>query len=310
MTSAISADTAPILVTGAHRTGTTWVGKMLAAGGEALYINEPLSPIHRPGIFQPPTEHWYQYICTENEGPFLAAFQDTLGFRYHLGAEVRALRSLRDVARMGRDAWRFLWGRWRRRRPLLKDPFAVFSVPWFTQRLGVQAVVLVRHPAAVVSSWLRLRWVVPPWRLWQQPLLVRDWLAPYEDLVAQARAQNDPLITAAVLWRLITEVIQQYRHDPRVLVVRYEDLARQPESAFRKVYRFLGLDYNKRAQAAIQKSTSAKATETDPRHPHKVHLNSRAAVQRWKQRLTPEEIARIRRWVEPTAAAFYGDEEW
>ncbi len=31
----------PILVTGTHRSGTTWVGKMLAAGPSTAYISEP-----------------------------------------------------------------------------------------------------------------------------------------------------------------------------------------------------------------------------------------------------------------------------
>ena len=57
----------PILVTGGHRTGTTWVGKMLAASGEAAYISEPLNVLHRPGVMSTPVRHWYTYICPENE---------------------------------------------------------------------------------------------------------------------------------------------------------------------------------------------------------------------------------------------------
>ena len=41
--------THPILVTGAHRSGTTWVGKMLAADADTGYISEPLNVLHRPG---------------------------------------------------------------------------------------------------------------------------------------------------------------------------------------------------------------------------------------------------------------------
>jgi LPS sulfotransferase NodH len=42
----------PILVTGAHRSGTTWVGKILCASGEAAYISEPLNLWHRPGVMR------------------------------------------------------------------------------------------------------------------------------------------------------------------------------------------------------------------------------------------------------------------
>ncbi len=300
----------PILVTGAHRSGTTWVGRMLTASREAVYINEPLSPQHRRGVFAAPTTHWYEYICPDNERRYLDAFRHTLTFRYRWRAEVPTLRSPRDVARMFRDMARFARGRQRRLRPLLKDPFAVFSVPWFTQRLGAQAVVLVRHPAALVSSWLRLGWVVPPWRLWKQPLLVRDWLAPYEEVMRQAQREADPLITGATLWRIIFGVVHHYRAQANTLVVRYEDLALDPEPTFGRLYEFLGLRYTPQAQALIRRSTQAKAAETDPRHPHTVRLNSQAAAQAWKQRLSAAEIARIRQWVEPVASYYYTDEDW
>lgn len=300
----------PILVTGAHRAGTTWVGKMLAAGGQAVYINEPFSPIHRPGVYAARTTHWYEYVCRDNEAAYVEAFRALLALRYGWGRELRALRSPRDVARMLRDGWRFAQGRLLGRRPLLKDPFAVFSVPWLVERWGVQAVALVRHPAAMVSSWLRLGWVLRPWRLWQQPLLVRDWLGPFADEVEAARRADDPLIAAAVLWRVIYGVVHQLQGRGLVHGIRYEDLALEPERTFGQLYAHLGLVYNRRARQSIRRSTQAKQAETDPDHPHRVRLNSRQAVTAWKRRLDAEQVARIRRWTEPVARYFYTDEDW
>src|SRR5436309_312642 len=42
-------NSSPILVTGMPRSATSWVGKMLDASGEVVYINEPLNPEHPPG---------------------------------------------------------------------------------------------------------------------------------------------------------------------------------------------------------------------------------------------------------------------
>jgi LPS sulfotransferase NodH len=55
----------PILVTGTHRSGTTWLGKMLAADASTAYISEPLNVLHRPGVLRAEVRHWYQYICAE-----------------------------------------------------------------------------------------------------------------------------------------------------------------------------------------------------------------------------------------------------
>lgn len=43
-----------------------------------------------------------------------------------------------------------------RSRPLVKDPFALFSAEWFADNFDAEVIVIVRHPAAVVSSIKRL----------------------------------------------------------------------------------------------------------------------------------------------------------
>src|SRR5689334_10886014 len=69
---------APILVTGMPRSGTTWIAHMLAAGGDLVYLNEPLNPQHPPGgfpgILNAEVQHRFQYICEDNEDQFLTAY--------------------------------------------------------------------------------------------------------------------------------------------------------------------------------------------------------------------------------------------
>ena len=96
---AVATGPAPVVVTGMARAGTSWVGKLLQAGGELTYVNEPLNPDHPPGrspgvLDAPvPVERHYQYIGPHNEGGWLAPFADTLGLRYRVGAELRRNRS-------------------------------------------------------------------------------------------------------------------------------------------------------------------------------------------------------------------------
>ena len=90
----------PILVTGAHRTGTTWVGRMLAADIDMAYVSEPLNVLHRPGVFGAPVKYWYTYITSENESEYLPAFRQLLDFEYHFWKEVASIRSRKDFLRM------------------------------------------------------------------------------------------------------------------------------------------------------------------------------------------------------------------
>jgi hypothetical protein len=308
-----SAAASPILVTGAHRTGTTWVGKMLALSPHMGYISEPLNVLHRPGVLRAPVQHWYTYICSENEAGYLPAFQQTLRFRYHLLAELLSLRSPKDIGRMGRDAGAFLRGRLRRQQALLKDPFAVFSAPWFASRLGCRVVITVRHPAAFASSLKRLVWPFDFTHLLAQPLLMRDELEPFRDVMQQyVQSPPDVIGQASLLWRLVYQVVARYcRQFPDFVIVRHEDLSLDPVSGFEQLYARLGLEFTPRLQQSILASSSSENPhELSNRAVHSVRLDSRANLHNWKHRLTGEEIARVRRLTEETAALFYPEIAW
>lgn len=311
--SAHSSRHTPILVTGAHRTGTTWVGKMLAATDETAYISEPLNVLHRPGVFAAPVSRWYTYIDLENEAEFLPAYQKLLRFDYDLGAELRAIRSRKDLLRMARDSWIFWTGRQRQSRPLIKDPFAVFSMAWFITRLDSQVVVTVRHPAAFVSSLKRLEWPFDLGDLLAQPNLMQTWLEPFRAEIEAVHAQPDDLVyQASLLWRLVYHVVAALHHRYRqITVVRHEDLSRDPMIGFAALYNRLGLTYSAQAQQTVAAASSAENPgELSREAVHAVQLDSRSNLDNWKKRLGPDEISRIRRLTEDVAARFYQDEDW
>ena len=297
----------PLLVTGAHRTGTTWVGRMLSAGGFA-YVSEPLNVLHRPGVMAAPVCTWYAYITRENEGEYLSAFQKTIALRYGLLAEIKSLKSRRDLLRMGRDLGIFLRGRVLGQPVLIKDPFAVFSLPWFIERLGCRVVVTVRHPAAFASSLKRLTWPFDFRDLLDQPLLMRDHLEPFR--ADMERIQPDDVIgQSAFLWRMAYRVVHATRERfPSVIVVRHEDLSRDPLAEYARVFESLGLAYTAKVQETIRTSSSSEnPAELSRQKVHAVKLDSRANLDNWKKRLTGDEISRIRSMTEDVAHLYYPD---
>lgn len=302
---------APILVTGTHRSGTTWVGKMLAAAVATAYISEPLNVLHRPGVFRAQVKHWYQYICEDNESDYLPAFHELLDFDYHLWDEIRSLRSRRDVLRMGRDFFIFYRGLMRGQRALLKDPFAVFSTPWFAKRLDCKVVITVRHPAAFASSLKRLNWPFDFQDLLDQPLLMRDHLEPYREEM-QAMKADDVIGQAALLWKLIYRSLHNARSShPDFLLVRHEDLSLDPIPGYRTVYAALGLAFTPRVEKIILNSSSSEnPRQLSRKKVHAVNLDSRANLDNWKKRLTAQEIERIRTITEDVSTLYYSDAEW
>lgn len=301
----------PILVTGAHRSGTTWVGRMLAAGRGIGYINEPLNVLHRPGVFGADVQHWYTYICRDNELDFLSAFEELMDFDYHLWAEIRSLRSGRDLLRMLRDFGIFYRGSLQGQRPLLKDPFAVLSVPWFAERLNCEIVVTVRHPAAFASSLKRLNWSFDFDDLLQQPLLMRDHLEPFRSEM-EAMKGGDIVGQAGLLWTLIYHVVRRVRERiPSMQVVLHEEVSIRPLEGFQRLYDSLGLAFTVAARNQILKSSSSSnPAELLQGKVHSVQLDSRANLGNWRRRLTPEEIKRVRVLTERVAPLYYPEESW
>jgi hypothetical protein len=301
----------PILVTGAHRSGTTWVGRMLSADRGTAYISEPLNVTHRRGMYGAKVEHWYQYITEENEENYLPAFQQLFNFRYHLFAELGSLRSQKDFLRMGRDLSIFLNGKLRDQRVLLKDPFAVFSTPWFAQKLNCKVVITIRHPGGFASSLKRLNWAFNFRDLLDQPMLMRDHLEA--DRAEMEKMQADDIVgQSALLWRMIYRSVHATRSlFPDFKVVRHEDLSLDPVAGYKSLYESLGLSFDDKVRDTILNSSSSEnPSKLGKNRTHSVKLDSRANLSNWKKILTPEEIIRIRKLTEDVSHFFYSDNEW
>jgi Sulfotransferase domain len=317
-----AAGSAPVVVTGMARAGTSWVGRLLLASGQLTYVNEPLNPDHPPGrspgvLAAPvPVERHYQYIAASNEAGWLAPFADTLALRYQVAAELRQNRSPYDLARMARYAGSFLAGRLLGRRALLDDPYALLASGWLADRFGCRVVVVVRDPAAMLASWKRLGWTTDLGELLGQPDLMADWLEPYRaELEAVAAAPGDLPGRVGMLWRMLHLVAAEHeRRHAGVRVVRYEDLATDPQAAFAELYGWLGLAFGEQARRAVTRATTGSAR----RRAHHWSLSrgglsktgyrpmdSRANLTAWRRLLDPGEVERVRAVTAEVAGRWY-----
>jgi len=303
----------PILVTGAHRSGTTWVGKILALNDQVGYISEPLNVWHRPGVMRTPVKHWYTYICKDNEDEYQDAFGETIRFHYHTWKEIQSIKSPKDVARFIRDWLSFYQGRIKHKRALLKDPFAVFSTVWFFQQLGCKVIITVRHPAAFVSSLNRLNWFFDFSDIASQPLLLRDLLSSYEDeLFDMIESPGDLIDQGCLLWRMVYSMVSVFRDQfPEIIIIKHEDFAAYPIESFRNLYNSLHLEFSQEVEAAIEKSSGDKnPKQVSVKNRHSINMDSKASLENWKRRLSNEDINRVRSKTADVANYFYTAEDW
>jgi hypothetical protein len=306
----------PILVTGSHRSGSTWVGNVLSLAPGTGYVHEPFNVNTRAGVCAAAFPVDFTYVTAANEARYLRALGDTLAWRYAYAAELPALRSPRDAARMLRDGGYFRLRRLRGDRLIMKDPIALFSAEWLSTRFDMPVVTTVRHPAAFVASLIAAGWAGFDFtKITRQDRLVAERLAPFRDELTAATAEKpDPVGTGILLWRILHHHIRTLRRDhPDWIFVRHEDLAGDPVPAFRSLYARLGLRFAEDTPARIaglSERADGFAAFSLFGSRRQVNRNSREAAGLFRKRLTDADIVRIRSESADVWPDFYGEDDW
>lgn len=302
----------PILVTGSHRSGSTWIGTIIGKSDDVCYIWEPFNKDYGPGICSARFDYYFPYITEENEDKYLSHIHQTLQYKYHLWEEIKSIRRKKQIYDCLKYFTNFNKAKLKKQRPLFKDPLAIFSAEWLYQCFDFQVVVLIRHPASFVSSIKRLNWTHPFEDFLKQPLLVNGPLKQYKHEIEDfARNPRDIMDQSIMLWNLINFRILQYqRSHPDWIFMRYEDIASEPIACFKHLFNKLNLLFLDRIERRIQAYSSSSNPAELPVGNNSLKKNSRLTAHNWKRRLTQEEINRIKSGVEDISSHFYAESEW
>jgi hypothetical protein len=303
----------PILITGSNRSGSTWVGQVLAQAAGVRYIHEPFSPasaMQQFGVEVPRwflnAEDWDKDILTRYINRILVPpLRDQ---NLHLDAWRQCKRTtylLLERFYPTRFGWRFL----------LKDPVAIFSAAWLATQFDLQVVVLIRHPASYVLSLLKdARHMHPFVSVFnEQPHLKARFAAEDQrlinevvDLQERGGVGSNIVFEASALWRLFYAQVVLYQQSfPHWHFVLYEDLARDPMREFKSLCEKLGLEFDSSVEAAIRRTALEK-------NPAKVDLASHVKcfiakdnADLWKSKLPKTDRQQICKIVSHVGDKFY-----
>lgn len=301
----------PILVTGSHRSGTTWTGKNLSYAPHTGYIHEPFNVDRQFNYVQKPFSYWFQYICEENEHKHKETLDKVMHYQYPLLDNLARIRTFKNAARVFVDQGITLIHKIKNDTPIVKDPIAFFSADWLCNRYRMNVLILIRHPAAFCSSLKLKNWTFNFNNFLNQPLLIDKYLYVFEEEIREYAQDEKHIIEQAILlWNCIHYTVKVYQQDhPEWLFVRHEDLSNDPLRRFKSIYSKFDLDFTSSVQSRILES-SGSHNPTEQQACNEFKRNSKENIMNWKRRLSSEEIDNIKTKTKKLSSEFYEDHEW
>lgn len=301
----------PILITGSHRSGTTWTGRILGKSRWLRYIHEPFNPSKNK---KSPIQTWFQYISIDTTSQtyqdeivnYLKSFHNFSFSR--LVAKCKSAKYPRQVIANIKNEIKGFYGR-----PLYKDPIAVFSAEWFYKKMNANIIICIRHPAAFVSSLKNLEWTFNFDELLRQEAVLMEYINPFRAEISQLQKQEltkkkpDIVGQGIILWNIIylyTYRLQlKYGDNPNWTFLKHEDLSKEPLQEFEKLFRRLNVPFNQKIKTAILETTQLNET----------NFRAKDAVNNiliWKERLTDAEIERIKHETGDVWKFYYKEKDW
>jgi hypothetical protein len=305
-----------VFVTGAPRSGTTFVGNVLSAPLQVDYIHEPFNPdCGIPGIQQrylylrpnSPTAKCYEPVIQS-----ISSYHFTLRTGYYRNDKPWQKKIKTVIGSRGPFYLRLAKINCFHTAAIIKDPIGCLMTEYLSQTLKVKPLILIRHPIGFVASALRLDWdeELNLEHLLQQPELVEDYFADEYDFLKQER--TDLLERAAALWRALNKVLLlQASYNPGWIIITHEALSQAPLETFQDLFGKCGLPWSNSIQKMILKTTNAKnSTEVSGGRVQQFSRNSADIFQLRREMLSAEQRRRIFEITSDVALKVYSEESF
>lgn len=254
----------PLLVTGTHRSGTTWIGRVLEKSDIFEYLQEPMNIENKKGIRL--YDYWFQYI-KEGESNLY-----------------NPLIKLKKKAEK------------RNKVALFKDPIAFFSIDTFINKVNADVLIAVRNPFSFASSLKRLDWQFDFNHFLNQEELMDLYLQEFKDeIVEYSKSKKDIVLQASLLWNIFyTSALNFKSKYPQIELVKHEDLSLNPYENFSKLCKNLSIPYTNTMNEYLKETTDINnSTEVKNNVVHQLERNSKDNIFIYKQRLSEKEIEDI-----------------
>jgi hypothetical protein len=255
-----------IMVAGAARSGTTWLGNIISSQIPCRIMFEPF---HAKKVEAFRRFHYFQYMRPAEQNSELQSYCQKI-FTGHIrhGWIDRKVEHLLP------------------RHRLVKEIRANLFLKWIhTKFPEIPLLFIIRHPCAVVLSLMQLAWATDTdiASFLSQPKLIDDLLADKMDIIRRAQTAEEKY---AIIWCISNLVPIKQFHSSELNVVFYENLCLRPEAEVPKIFRAIRHEYEASVfeQIEVPSSTTVRTSAV-------VTGSNKVAL--WKNELSSQQINNI-----------------
>lgn len=273
-----------VLVAGSSRSGTTWLGQMLATSPGLCLVNEPFSP-KMPGLSRAGFT-WRTARDPEADWPAgEAVFRRVFSGR---GMSLKLIR-LNGTKLLHCSGL------------VIKAVRVNRLLPWIARHFELRGtVVIVRHPCAVVSSQM-LHFKLNSVTLMDDLDYVERHLPHLLPFVRGLHTEEE---RRALTWALDQHAVQEASGPRPWQMTSYESLVARGRAELERLFSALGLDVPIEAVELLDRN-SWQAREASVDHT-RAPVDERLGV--WRKRLSPDQVSRILTVVEACGIRGYSED--
>jgi hypothetical protein len=173
--------------------------------------------------------------------------------------------------------------------------FIIYTALWIIGLIIFEYLSLIQN-IVIFTGWKPIPWSLAVYAFTY--LWINIYLGPFAELI---RAATGYWERAGALWAATVYVIHRQTtaaSDRKIL--SYEWLCGDPLNRFKQIYHELDLTWSPRAERFIRASNA----EGD-HHTYTLKRPAARQIDKWKERLSAEEIEACRRFVEPFGLPYY-----
>jgi hypothetical protein len=323
----------PILVVGVPRSGTTWVANTLAQAPGTALLHEPDNEkqnilalrwkrnYHRMPHIEPSAEEsvylsfWRQILyesylpnrtVINKTGFILMGLTDKKLEQYvqqkcekltvNESDALPQLPSQFVTSFLSQSS--FSYQKQRTKRRIVKSVHTGLTLPFISQHLSPEIVIITRHPASVVSSCIQLHLSDADRKVFRQRNLMEAHLNPFTRKIEESKESVSAMALQTAIFYYVWE--QESKNHPHWYFMSHEALCEDPIAQFRSLYEKLHLDWMPSVEQFL-------ADHDQPGAGFQISRESSTLKDKWKQTLTPEQIDQVKKGYQTLPVHLYDD---